>query len=226
MTARDGVVLLHGLGRGRRSMAGIARAARHAGYATLNVGYPSRRLDLAGLAGHVAPAIGEFADSVERLHFITHSMGGLVARAYVTRHRPPRLGRVVMLAPPNQGSELADRLAPSRIFRRLLGPAAGQLVPRRDPELAALLGEIDFELGVIAAKRSMYPLASRLLPAMNDGRVSLAATRVDGMAAHLTVPATHPTIVWNRTAVRATIHFLQHGRFSDVIGHLGFPEIA
>lgn len=190
----------------------MALAAR--GYATANLDYPSRRLDLAAIADDLAPRVDIFAEgSAGPLHVVTHSMGGLVARVLLSRCRPPRLGRVVMLAPPNGGSELADLLSPVAPYRWWFGPAGTQLVTRREEALAALFGPVDYELGVIAASRSLYPLASLLMPRPNDGRVSVAGTAVEGMADHIVLPVAHPTIVGNAAAIRQTLAFLEFGRF-------------
>ena len=185
------------------------------GYATANLGYPSRKRDLAALADEVAPRITAFAEQCDGpVHFVTHSMGGLVARVLLARTHPWRLGRVVMLAPPNGGSELADILLRWVPYRWWFGPAGGQLVTRRNEALAGLFGPVDYDLGVIAGSRSLYPLASMLMPRPNDGRVSLAGTRLEGMADHLVLPVSHPTIVWNQAAIRQTLMFLQNGRFT------------
>lgn len=212
-----GVLLLHGISRTALSMRPLERALQAAGYATLNVTYPSRRRSLAEMADDLAPRVRRFAADLDGpLHLVSHSMGGLVARAYLARHRPERLGRVVMLAPPNAGSELADLLHRHPLYRLWFGPAGAQLVTKRDATLVNLLGAIDCELGVIAGTRSLYPLSSLMLPHPNDGRVSVAATRVEGMVDHLTLGVSHPLIVRNREAIRQTLAFLQIGRFERV----------
>ena len=185
------------------------------GYATANLGYPSRQLDLCNIAAALSPDIAAFAAQVDGpVHFVTHSMGGLVARLLLTGHRAFHLGRVVMLAPPNGGSELADLLSRWRLYRWWFGPAGSQLVTRRDAELAALFGPVDYELGVIAGDRSLYPLASRLMPRPNDGRVSLAGTGVEGMADQIVLPVPHPMIVRDPATIEQTLAFLQNGRFN------------
>ena len=210
----DGVILLHGIARRSRSLAGLERHLRSAGYATLNLDYPARRTGLQQIAAGLHQPIARFADGLEgRLHFVTHSMGGLVVRAYIAQHRPEALGHVVMLAPPNEGSEIADLLQRNPLYRAFFGPAGAELVTARPDGLRQLLGEIDYPLGVIAGDRSLYPLSSLLLPRPNDGRVSVARTQVAGMSDHLTLHATHPLIMRNREAVQQTLHFLQHGRF-------------
>jgi pimeloyl-ACP methyl ester carboxylesterase len=207
--------LLHGISRTALSMRPLERGLSRAGYATLNLTYPSRRRSLADLADGLAPRIRSFAAGLDGpFHIVTHSMGGLVARVLLARHRPQRLGRVVMLAPPNAGSEIADLLHRNPLYRGWFGPAGAQLVARRDEALSALLGGVDFELGVIAGTRSLYPLASRLLPRPNDGRVSVAATRVEGMADHLALPVSHPLIVRDGEAIRQTLAFIRDGRFT------------
>lgn len=147
------------------------------------------------------------------MHMVTHSMGGLVARALLTRYRPARLGRVVMLAPPNGGSEIADLLGGLAPYRWWFGPAGAQLGRRRDAATAALFGPISYELGVAAGSRSLYPLASALMPRPNDGRVSVAGTAVEGMADHIVLPTPHPLIVRDRAAVEQVVAFLRDGRF-------------
>jgi pimeloyl-ACP methyl ester carboxylesterase len=122
-----GVVLLHGIARSSASLKRLERALRATGFATLNVDYASRSKPIAALADDIHPAIARFAERETPLHFVSHSMGGLVARAYIAKYRPARLAGVVMLGTPNSGSELADLLSGYRLYRTFYGPAS----PRR-----------------------------------------------------------------------------------------------
>lgn len=214
MSETEGVLLLHGIARQAASLRPLERRLAAAGYATLNLDYPARRLGLADIAALIAPRVAAFGGETARLHIVTHSMGGLVARALLTRHRPAHLGRVVMLGPPNGGSEIADALHRFALYRRVFGPAGAELVTRRDPAPSSLFGPVDYPLGVIAGRRSLYPLASLLLlPGPNDGRVAVARTRLEGMADHVVLPVAHPTMMWNRQVIAQTLHFLSEGRF-------------
>ncbi|WP_244535429.1 alpha/beta hydrolase [Methylorubrum salsuginis] len=192
----------------------MERRLAAAGYRTLNLGYPARKADLAGCTEAIAPAVAAFASDCARLHVVTHSMGGLVARVLLGRHRPKNLGRVVMLGPPNQGSEVADALRRLTLYRRIFGPAGLELVTRRDAALEARLGVVDYPLGIIAGSRSFYLLASRLwLRGPNDGRVTVARTRLDGMADHRVLPVAHPTMMRAPRVQAETLRFLAEGRF-------------
>lgn len=213
-TGCDGVVLLHGILRRAASMQLLEQALTAEGYRVLNLDYPSREQDLAQIVESLHAPISAFAAELAgELHFVTHSMGGLVARAYLNRHRPQRLGRVVMLAPPNEGSEIADLLQRNWLYRSAFGPAGGQLATRRSDELCCLLGAVDYPLGVIAGDRSLYVFASLVLPGPNDGRVSVERTRVAGMSDHIVLHTSHPLIMRDPEAMAQTIHFLRHGRF-------------
>ena len=186
------------------------------GYATLNLGYASRSKALQTLAEDIHPAIERFAESIEgSVHFVCHSMGGLLARVYLARYRPKRLGRVVMLGTPNGGSEIADRLKNFGAYRAFFGPAGQQLGTQRDADIDALLPRIDYPVGVIAGNRSIYPIAAVMLPKPHDGRVSVENTRLDGMADHVVIGASHPWLVRNDEAIAQTIAFLGDGRFKS-----------
>nr|WP_282572132.1 alpha/beta hydrolase [Roseomonas acroporae] len=208
-------MLLHGIARRAASMARMERALREAGHATLNLDYDARHAPLETLAEDVARRAAAFLHAgAGPLHVVAHSMGGLLARALITRRRPAGLGRVVMLGTPNGGSEVADLLCRNALYRRVFGPAGAQLVTRPDESLRALLGPVDYELGVIAGDRSLDPLASwLLLPGPDDGRVCVERTRVAGMADHIVLHATHPLMMRNAEVIRQTLHFLRHGRF-------------
>jgi pimeloyl-ACP methyl ester carboxylesterase len=221
MIVREGVVLLHGYGRFGTSMALLARAARRAGYATLAPSYPYRR-SLGEIAAWLAPRVaafeGEFAGP---LHIVTHSLGGLVARALIAAHRPDRLGRVVMLAPPNGGSELADLLTRLRLDRIVLGAAGAHLRTMRAEADEAALGKVDYPLGIIAGDRALLPLSLGLLPRPHDGKVSIAATHVAGLADHVILPVTHTLMVYDRRVIGATLGFLRDGIFDRPNAFLG-----
>jgi pimeloyl-ACP methyl ester carboxylesterase len=215
--ASEGVVLLHGLARTPRSMARIERDLMQAGYVVVNLPYPSRKAPIEALSEGVFDRIRESAllRACTRVHFVTHSMGGIVLRDMVSKHRIERLGRVVMLGPPNQGSELVDRLGSWRLFRWINGPAGQQLGTGPD-SLPGRLGPVDFELGVIAGDRSINWINSGMIPGADDGKVSVERTKIAGMKDHLVVHTTHPTMLSHRTVISAVRRFLKTGAFRDV----------
>lgn len=191
-----------------------ALMARRRGYAVLNWGYPSARR---GIHGH-ADALRRDVDALpplgdRRIHFLTHSLGGIIVRALITVGPPPNLGRVVMLGPPNAGNEIAQHLRHTRIFRRIMGPAGLELgtgaesVPRRLPEAT-------FELGVIAGVRRRPALFGRWIGTPNDGLVSVSATRLVGMRDHLIVHGGHGFLPWNPRALSQAFTFLATGHFA------------
>jgi len=184
------------------------------GFAILNQHYASRRKALEALAEDIHPSIQRFADGIDdSVHFVGHSMGGLLARVYIARYRPKRLGRVVMLRTPNSGSEIADRLKNFGAYRAFFGPAGQQLGTRRSAVDDAMLPPVNYPVGIIAGNRSIDPVAGTMLPKPHDGRVSVENTRLDGMADHVVVAASHPLLVRNSIAIAQTIAFLRDGKF-------------
>ena len=148
------------------------------------------------------------------LHLVTHSLGGIVARVYAEQYGLPEGSRVVMLAPPNAGNEFADLFHDRWPISRLCGPALREL--QTAPEgIATELGPVDFELGVIAGDRNVYPGLGRLLGGPSDGRVSIEATKVEGMTDHVTVSMGHALIMRSRAVADETLHFLRWGRFRN-----------
>ena len=213
--AREGVILLHGLARTNASMAKLAAALRTEGYIVANVDYPSRtaRIDELSEATVAAALRADTLQDCPRIHFVTHSLGGLLVRSYFARHRDPRLGRVVMLGPPNQGSEVADKLQSWWLYQKINGPAGGELGTTREAK-PNQLGPVSFELGVIAGDRSVNWINSAIIPGPDDGKVSVERTKVAGMKSHSVVHVTHPFLMTNDAVIALTIVFLRQGAFS------------
>ncbi len=215
--ARDCVVLLHGLARTAGSMEKMQAGLADAGFETVNVGYPSRKHTIEELAQTAIPqgieACAERPD-VERVHFVTHSLGGILLRQYLSERRIENLGRVVMLGPPNQGSVAADELQDVPGFDWLNGPAGRQLGKGED-SVPLQLGPADFELGIIAGNRTIDPLTSAVLENPDDGRVSVDDTRLDGMSDFVVVEHSHAFMMRMREPIELTIRFLETGSFED-----------
>jgi pimeloyl-ACP methyl ester carboxylesterase len=190
-------------------------AVEAAGFETLNLGYQSRKKPLERLITDIHAEIDGFARRIGGpIHFVTHSMGALLTRAYLARHPPARLGRVVMLGPPNGGSEIADLLKDFSLYRGYFGPAGQQLTTVRDAATRALLSSPRYAVGIVAGNRTIDPIAWHfLLPKPNDGRVSVHNTKLDGMADHIVIAASHAFLVRDALAIEQTLAFLRDGRF-------------
>ena len=223
-SSQDYVVLLHGLGRTRLSMAIPQLRLKSAGFDVINIHYPSRSKPIEQLAAAVHSELGrKIEDHARRVHFLTHSLGGIVVRALLSRHKlHANLGQVVMLAPPNQGSQLANRLGDSQLFRAATGPAGQQLRAGTD-SVAARLGPVDYIVGVIAGNKVINPL-SRLLNSESDGKVTLEEARLEGMADFLTVPRGHTFIMNDPRVIDQAIHFFRNGKFARPEGGVTGPR--
>jgi triacylglycerol lipase len=211
----EAIVLLHGLTRTRRSMDKAGRVLAAYGYKIINAGYPSRQQSVEALALQcIGNALRECeAAGVGRIHFLTHSLGGILVRYYLSVEPVAKLGRVVMLAPPNRGSEIVDKLGGWRLFYLLNGPAGLQLGTNHD-SLPNRLGRVEFEAGVIAGDKSVNPLLSLLFREENDGKVCVARTCVEGMRDFIVLPYSHTFIMRRDEVIRQALHFIQQGCFA------------
>jgi pimeloyl-ACP methyl ester carboxylesterase len=211
--ADECVALLHGLWRSENSMNRMERELAAAGFSVQNIGYESTERTIEELAQEVIPAAREACPENSPIHFVTHSMGGILLRQYLETAAIPELGRVVMLGPPNQGSEVVDRYGETPGFAWFSGPAGLQL-GTGEASVPRSLGPARFELGVIAGTRSINPILSMTLPDQDDGKVSVESTRVAGMEDHLEMPVTHVFMMRDSQVIDQVIEFLRHGQFA------------
>ena len=201
-------------------MTQLQAALENEKFTVANIDYPSREQPIEELAKiAVADGIDQCQkQSPDSIHFVTHSLGGILVRQYFQSNELDELGRVVMLGPPNAGSEAVDKLKNMPGFELLNGPAGEQL-GTSETAIPTQLGPVDFELGIIAGSMSINLILSSLIPGQDDGKVSVENTKVEGMSEFVTLPVTHPFMMSNANVIEETIHFLSYGKFVATTGN-------
>ncbi|MFT7665024.1 MAG: hypothetical protein ACI87A_003259, partial [Planctomycetota bacterium] len=185
---------------------------RFAGYAVASVGYPSTRRSIAEHAAGLNLLLNGLDDTT-KLSFVTHSLGGIVVRVALSKaesewRKRIQLDRVVMLAPPNQGSELARELATFSPFRTIAGPAGEDLQQKLD-----YIPAPPCPFGIVAASRDNKSGLNPLVQGDDDGIVSVKETMLAGAADFLKVKSYHTIVMNDPIVMDAVVRFLAHGRF-------------
>ena len=204
------VVFVHGILRSAKSFDAMAETLDQAGYLTLGFTYPSTRITIPAAADNLARALASL-EGVEEIHFVGHSMGGLVVRAYLAKQPDPRCTSLVMLGVPNQGADLAASMGGNPLFRLLYGPA-GQQLATGDDCFAESLPTPKFPFAIISGGRGDGRGYNPLIAGDNDGTLAVECTRLAGAADFLTVSCMHSFLPSDDEAIAATLHFLEHGR--------------
>ncbi|MGM0509416.1 MAG: esterase/lipase family protein [Fusobacteriota bacterium] len=208
----DYIILIHGLGRSSRSMSKIENHFSKKGYQVINLDYPSTEYTIEYLAKKFLKKTIEekCVDKTKKINFITHSMGGIIVRQYLENNKLENMGRVVMLAPPNKGSEVADFLS----WTGIMGPALEELQTEKDV-LVNRLGKADFDLGVIIGDRSFNWINSIIIPGKDDGKVSIKRAKLDNMKDFEVVDRTHIFIMRSENVIEMAESFIENGKFKN-----------
>ena len=220
----DYVVLIHGLSRTSKSFQKMENHLKQIGFDVLNIDYPSRKYDIQTLTSKfIRPAIqNHCTDKEKKIHFVTHSMGGIIVRYYLKTYPMENIGRVVMLSPPNQGSKVVDFLKDQTTIRKIMGPAFDQL--STDPNgFVNTLGDVDGEVGIITGTRSINWINSIIIPGEDDGKVSVDRARLKNMKDFLVVKRTHPLIMNADEVLDAVVYFIENGNFNVPVSHQRVP---
>jgi len=213
---RDVVVLLHGLGRSAPSMWLLDYRLSQAGYDVYRLSYDSISQSPSQIVDVVTQQLEVCCQHTQRtVHFVGHSLGGLVIRAYLANQKPQNLGRVVLLGTPNQGTPIVDYFKSWRGFDNL-GPTTGELGTNHQ-SFPNKLGNPDYPVGVIAGYTGWH-INDWYLPGDDDGLVPLSATQIPNMADYLVLKVGHGMLRYRADVAQQTLHFLQHGQFNHRIG--------
>lgn len=207
------VVLVHGIGRSHQSFAPMKKTMEQQGYTVVGFDYPSTQISIEAAAEYLQSVL-QSLDGITDIHFVCHSMGGLVLRAWLMKHGDPRIRRAVMLGVPNKGAKLADMLKSNPLFKLALGPAGQQLASTNDQKFIDKLPVPTFEFGVVAGGRGKAKGYNPILKGDNDMTVLVASTRLPGAADFVLLPVIHTVLMSDERAIEKTIHFLKTGRFN------------
>jgi triacylglycerol lipase len=208
------VILLHGMGRTSFSLGLIEEALEEQGYRVWNEGYPSLSKSVDEISGPAIESGLAYCNNKQskKVHFVTHSLGGILVRYYLQDHQIDNLGRIVMLAPPNKGSEITDEMKNDFLYQTILGPS-GQVLGTDKNSLPNRLKPIVGEIGIIAGEKEGESWFLPEIPGDDDGKVAVERTKLPEMKDFLLVKADHMFIMRDDEVIRQVVFFLDNGRF-------------
>ncbi|NGX55793.1 MAG: hypothetical protein K1060chlam5_00020 [Candidatus Anoxychlamydiales bacterium] len=206
---KETVVCIHGFYRSKLNMIIIAKAFRKKGYDVLNYGYPSRKKKIEDLADDLVEKLILISkkNPSSKISFVTHSMGGLVLRSAVNKTNCPmqaKIGKAVLLAPPNKGAIIARQLKKYRLARLFFGKKAGRELMNYEnfDHLGIFPKEID--VLVIAGNSGINPLIGK----ENDGKVAVEETCLSTSHKHIVIKSGHALIAYNKNVIRHAMNFI------------------
>ncbi len=209
------VVLLHGWARSGKCMKAIEKNLQEEGFHTINISYPSREYTIDEITEkYIHPNIT--TNNCSQIHFIGHSMGGIVTRYYLSKYKPSNLGKVILIASPNQGSELVQKFQTTKWIANILGPGCLQIA--KDSPLLTSLEKPYYKVGIISADLSINPITSLFfLPGADDGTVTVESTLLEDMTDNVTISSTHTMVLKHHMTFKQIKYFLEHGSFQKKI---------
>ena len=213
----ESVVLLHGIGHSMLNMLFLQVMLKKRGYKIYNMTYPSLRHDIRTLSKWLQEKLEkkQVWTSSDKVHFVTHSMGGLVSGFYLQDFKDNlpvgKLGRVVMLGTPHGGSEVADGLENIWLYKKVFGPAGQELTThaRKENQISPY-----YDLGIIAGSWGRFHPLGPFMKSEHDGCVSIDSTQLPGMSDHIVMPVSHSFMGWSFKVKKQVLQFLEEGKFS------------
>lgn len=213
---RECVILLHGLGRTHHSMYSLEDMLKRKNYVVINEDYPSTKKSIESLADQYIPLMIDqcLIKHLDRINFVTHSMGAIILRKYLQDHKISQLSRIVMLGPPNHGSQLADLLHNNWLFKLFTGPA-GQELTTNKTSVPNTLNNFNhqYQIGVIAGTFSLTPFNHFIFHEENDGKVAVSSTKMNIMKDFIVLPVGHTFMMNNSLVQKQILNFLNDGKF-------------
>ena len=210
-TSNDTVVLLHGLGRTKKSMSSLEKTLKKNGYHVINLNYPSKKHTIKTLVDTYLKPVIDTIPPDQTIHFVTHSMGGILVRYYLNEYPLSSCGHIVQIAPPNHGSELVDHLGKYAFFQNVMGPAFQEL-STQNQSVPNQLPIPSYSIGIIIGTASLNPYFSYLIPGEDDGKVSTKSALLPNKP-FTTVNSSHSFIMKHTIVKQQVMHFLQSGTF-------------
>ncbi len=212
----DYVVLVHGLWSSPFAMAKIGERLTEQNYNVINVGYPSSQKEIKTISREYLKNITDknCPDTTKKIHFVTHSMGGIIIRDYINQLSDiERIGKVVMLAPPNNGSEIIDNFKGVKVLEKIIGPA-GMELGTDSLDTPRTLGDAKVPTGVVIGTGKTFPLIELFVKEENDGMVTIESAKLEGMKDFKVDKSSHTMITFSDEVIDYVVRFLKEETFS------------
>lgn len=205
-------VLIHGIADKPYVMWRMEKTLQEAGYSVLNFDYASTQWTMDSTVAALKTKINEYEPHYDKIYFVVHSLGTFVVRSYLSENFNEKFKSIVMIAPPNKGSILAERFNDLKIYEWILGEAGKKLGKDHD-DYWRKYPTPNITFGIIAGGMGTKYGFNPLVPGDDDGVVGVDETKIAGYEDFIIVPGIHSTLLWQSEVVDQVLYFLTHQKF-------------